>query len=87
MKAAGAETGWFWFVGDLIKCCQAFKYHHRTMALKYNFTEIASTTSQMVLEGFLREVRWMTKRPHGGMRSSEEYRQALQELKQAFSAE
>lgn len=87
MHAAGVESGWYWFVGDLIECCRLYSSHHKMLALQCGQSNTASIAGEMVLKGFSRKVRWMTERNLGGMRSPEEYRHALVELERAFYAE
>ncbi|KAG0071814.1 hypothetical protein BGZ89_009347 [Linnemannia elongata] len=87
MHAVGVESGWYWFVGDLIDCCQLYNLQYNKMALDRGETSTASIASKMVLEGFYRKADWMTERPLGGMGSTKDYMKAVQELEQAFRAE
>ncbi|KAF9138367.1 hypothetical protein BG015_002405 [Linnemannia schmuckeri] len=88
MKAAGVvDSGWYWFVGDLIDCCQLYNSQHKKMALDCGQVSTASIAGEMVLEGYYQKVRWMFEKPLGGMGSSKEFGQALQNLEQAFRAE
>ncbi|KAF9140837.1 hypothetical protein BGX30_005908 [Mortierella sp. GBA39] len=87
MHAAGVESGWYWFVGDLIDCCHLYNLQYKKMALDCGDTSTASIARKMILEGFIRKVHWMKERPLGGTESTKEYTKALQELEQVFRAE
>ncbi|KAF9548777.1 hypothetical protein EC957_005711 [Mortierella hygrophila] len=87
MHAAGVESGWYWFVGDLIGCCHLYNLEYKKMALDCGDTNTASIASKMILEVFIRKVHWMKERPLGGTESTKEYTKALQELEQVFRAE
>ncbi|KAF8943514.1 hypothetical protein BGZ47_005375 [Haplosporangium gracile] len=85
--AGGVDSGWYWFVGDLIDCYQLYNSQHKKMALDCGQASTASIAGEMVLEGYYQKVRWMFEKPLGGMGSSKKFEQALQNLEQAFRAE
>ncbi|KAF9126822.1 hypothetical protein BGW39_006326 [Mortierella sp. 14UC] len=90
MDAASAESGWFWFLGDLVECCQAFYYGFKTTALLkhgHQSSDMASIAAQLVVMGFGEKLSCLTARPLGGKQSNEEFQQALEEIEQAFLAE
>ena len=87
MHAAGVESGWYWFIGDLIDCCQLYNLQYKKMALDCGDTSTASIAGKLVLEGSFRKVHWLAERPLSGTGSTKEYMKALQELEQVFRAE
>ncbi|KAG9064778.1 hypothetical protein KI688_003037 [Linnemannia hyalina] len=87
MDAAGVESGWYWFVGDLIDCCHLYSLQYKKMALDCGDTSAASIASKMILEGLIRKVHWMKERSLGGTESTKEYTKALRELERVFRAE
>jgi hypothetical protein len=90
METAGAESGWFWFLGDLIECYQTFNHgFNNAVILKSGrlSSENVSSTAELALEGFSNKLGWLTARPLGGKQSNEEFQQAVDETEQAFLAE
>ncbi|KAF9905572.1 hypothetical protein EC991_001533 [Linnemannia zychae] len=89
MNTAGAESGWFWFLRDLVECCQAFNYRFKTTAIDSDnlSSDNVSRATERVLKCFSMNLHCMTARPLGGMQSSEEFQEAVEEIERAFLAE
>ncbi|KAG0278678.1 hypothetical protein BGZ95_003406 [Linnemannia exigua] len=85
MKVAGADSGWYWFVGDLLECCQ--EYNHRFKTMVYDRCDQPASANQLVLEGFCLKMYWLMARPLAGKSSTNEFKQVVQEVVQAVCAE
>ncbi|KAG0279756.1 hypothetical protein BGZ95_000288 [Linnemannia exigua] len=92
MKEVGAESGWFWFVGDLLECCNVFHLRFKTIAHQHAQTygtnvDKVPTVEKLVLAGFRTKLVWLSARPLGGKRTNEEFQKAVREIEGAFLAE
>ncbi|KAG0030883.1 hypothetical protein BGZ82_007221 [Podila clonocystis] len=63
MEAAGALTGWYWFVEDLRTCCLIYTYITMEAAMKGHYYRRVAFSRIAILDLLCHQVRWLGLRP------------------------